>query len=251
MRRTWIYSLILLIVVIFGWEWFARGFSDLLLPGPMTVFVVLIDGLITGYFWPHIVVTVSEILLGLALGLTVGFAGGILMGQSEWLRRVLFPYLVASQAVPKLALAPLFMLWFGYGMTSKVIITALVCFFPILEATVSAVQHVDKNRRDLFRMMHANRWQTLVHLQLPAGLPILFQGLRVAVILAIVGAIVGEFIGANQGLGALIIASQSMMDTALMFAVLLLLTAIGLLLYGGVYIAERRWIEKRHGGERQ
>jgi NitT/TauT family transport system permease protein len=241
MKNIQFYSFLLFIFLLFLWEIIAGNMSELVLPAPSVIFHTLIDGLITGYFTAHIIRTTLEIVLGLILGSLFGFIIGILMGESEFLRKLLSPYIIASQAVPKLALAPLFILWFGFDMTSKVIITALICFFPLLENTVSSIQYVDKQKLELFRMLKASRWQTLIHLKIPAGLPGILAGLRVAVVLAVVGAVVGEFIGGSEGLGALIIASQGMMDTPLMFASLILLTIIGMVLYQLVNIAEKRW----------
>ena len=143
--------------------------------------------------------------------------------------------------IPKLALAPLFVLWFGFGMTSTVVITALICFFPLLENTLTALRQVPPERLELFRMLGASRTQTLWRLKLPMGLPAILAGLRVAVVLALVGAVVGEFIGASRGLGALIIATQGTMDTSLMFAVLVLISALGLALYQATLLLER-WL---------
>ncbi|MDP3170415.1 MAG: ABC transporter permease subunit, partial [Polaromonas sp.] len=129
------------------------------------------------------------------------------------------------------ALAPLFIVWFGFGMTSTVVITALICFFPLMENTLTGLQQVEPRKLELFRMLGATRLQTLLRLKIPSGLPVIMAGFRVAVVLALVGAVVGEFIGGSKGLGALIIASQGMMDTPLMFAVLLLITVLGLVIY--------------------
>ncbi|ABO67389.1 MULTISPECIES: ABC transporter permease [Geobacillus] len=243
MNRTSVYSLALLVLLLLGWELAARQMSELVLPAPSVVAATLFEGIKSGYFWPHIVRTSLEVLLGLSLGSGLGLIVGILMGEIECLRKLFFPYVVASQAVPKLALAPLFILWFGFGMTSKVIITALICFFPLLENTVTAIQYTDRNKLELFRVLGATRWQTLIHLKLPAGLPNIFAGFRVAVVLAVVGAVVGEFIGASEGLGAMIIASQGMMDTPLMFSVLLLLTLLGMVLYQIVHFFENRLVK--------
>jgi len=243
MNRAPVYSLALLIVLLIGWELAAKQMSELVLPAPSVVAATLFAGIKSGYFWPHIVRTSLEVLLGLSLGSGLGLIVGILMGEVEFLRKLFFPYVVASQAVPKLALAPLFILWFGFGMTSKVVITALICFFPLLENTVTAIQYTDRNKLELFRVLGATRWQTLVHLKLPAGLPSIFAGFRVAVVLAVVGAVVGEFIGASEGLGAMIIASQGMMDTPLMFSVLLLLTLFGMVLYQIVDIFEKQLLK--------
>ena len=154
-------------------------------------------------------------------------------------RGVCSPYLVVSQMVPKLALAPLLIVWLGFGATPTVVITALICFFPLLENTLTAMQHVDPQRLELFRMLRASRWQTIWRLKVPDGKPAILAGLRVAVVLAWVGAVVGEFIGASRGLGALIIAAQGSMDTPLMFAVLVVITVLGWASYQGMVWLER------------
>ncbi|SHH26988.1 ABC transporter permease [Desulfosporosinus lacus] len=238
MKKVEYYSMLLLLLMLIGWELIAGPMSELVLPAPAAVFIELWNGLSSGYFLPHILRTITEIVLGLSIGCTMGFILGVLMGEIDFLRKLLFPYVIASQAVPKLALAPLFILWFGFGMTSKVVITALICFFPLLENTLTAIQYTDPNKKDLFYILGATRLQTLIHLKIPAGLPAILAGFRVSVVLAVVGAVVGEFIGGSEGLGALIIASQGMMDTPLMFAVLILLTLMGMLLYLGVNLIE-------------
>jgi NitT/TauT family transport system permease protein len=217
--------------------------SEIVLPAPSVVLTVLWEGITTGYLIPHLIQTSLEITLGLFIGSLLGLIIGVLMGEVEFLRRILFPYVIASQAVPKLALAPLFIVWFGFGMTSKVVITALICFFPLLENTMTAIQYTDSKKIELFRVLNATKWQTLIHLKIPAGLPAIMAGFRVAVVLAVVGAVVGEFIGGSKGLGAMIIASQGMMDTPLMFAVLLLLTLIGMVLYELVNIIEKLYLK--------
>lgn len=239
MKRVQGYSLLLLLGLLFLWQYLSAAMSELVLPAPLVVFLTLWEGLQSGYFMPHILRTSAEVFWGLLLGCTLGFVFGILMGEVAFLRRLLFPYLIASQAVPKLALAPLFILWFGFGMTSKVVITALICFFPLLENTVTAVQYTDPRKLELFRVLGASRWQTLFRLKIPGGMPGIMAGFRVSVILAVVGAVVGEFIGGSEGLGALVIASQGMMDTPLMFAILILLTILGMLLYQGVILVEK------------
>lgn len=245
MKSPRLFALALLLVLLLAWEWavLAFRFSPLVLPAPSVIGAALWRGLATGYLWPHIAQTLLELGLGLTLGVLLGFAGGVLLGESAVLRRVLMPYVVTSQVVPKLALVPLFIVWFGFGTTPTVVITALICFFPLLENTLTGIAQVDAARLELFRMLGATRWQTLWRLKVPAGLPAILAGLRVAVVLALVGAVVGEFIGASRGLGALIIASQGSMDTPLMFAVLLLITGIGLLLYELTLLIERRLLQ--------
>jgi NitT/TauT family transport system permease protein len=236
-------SLLLLAALLLAWEAACRSLRvpPLVLPPPSAIAQALWKGLASGYLWPHLRITALELLLGLAAGCTIGFAAGVALGEHAFSRRLLMPYVVTSQVIPKLALAPLFVLWFGFGMTSTVVITALICFFPLLENTLTALQQVPPERLELFRMLGASRAQTLWRLKLPMGLPAILAGLRVAVVLALVGAVVGEFIGASRGLGALIIASQGTMDTSLMFAVLVLISLLGLAVYQATLLLER-WL---------
>jgi len=238
-------SFALLLVLLTLWELTVRatGISALVLPAPSAVARALWMGLLTGYLWPHILATSVELLLGLSVGCAIGFASGLAMAESKLLQGLLNPYIIVSQVIPKLALMPLFIVWFGFGMTSTVVITALICFFPLMENTVTSLQQVDPQRLELFRMLGATRRQTLLRLKLPTGLPGILAGLRVAVVLALVGAVVGEFIGASKGLGALIIASQGMMDTPLMFAVLVVIAVLGLALYQATLSLEK-WLLK-------
>ena len=236
-------SLLLAAALLLAWEAACRGLrlSPLVLPPPSAIAHSLWQGLASGYFWPHLRATALELGLGMLAGCAIGFLAGIALGEHALLRQLLMPYVVASQVIPKLALAPLFVLWFGFGITSTVVITALICFFPLMENTLTALQQVAPERLELFRMLGASRSQTLWRLKLPSGLPAILAGPRVAVVLALVGAVVGEFIGASQGLGALVIASQGTMDTSLMFAVLVLIATLGMLVYQATLLLER-WL---------
>ena len=241
LNKTHWLSASLLVAVLAIWELAARqfGLSALVLPAPSAVALSLWSGLASGYFWPHLWATLQALLLGLLIGSAVGLLAGMALAESELLERVLKPYVVVSQVVPKLALAPLFVLWFGFGMLPTVLITALICFFPLMENTLTGLRQVDGQRLQLFRMLGATRLQTLLRLKLPTGLPAILAGLRVAVVLALVGAVVAEFMGASQGLGAVVIAAQGMMDTTLMFAALVLIAVMGLLLYQACLVLER------------
>lgn len=232
----------LLFILLGLWELLVResGLSALVLPAPSAVAVALCSGLASGYFWPHILATLQALVLGLAAGSLVGLLAGMALAESPLLERVLKPYVVVSQVVPKLALAPLFVLWFGFGLLPTVLITALICFFPLMENTLTGLRQVDARRLQLFRMLGATRLQTLLRLKLPTGLPAILAGLRVAAVLALVGVVVAEFMGASRGLGAVVIAAQGAMDTTLMFAALVLIAAMGLLLYQGCMLLERR-----------
>ena len=243
MTRTAVLSLTLFVTLLALWEAFVRltGVSPLVIPAPSAVLIVLWEGLTVGFLWPHIWVTTVETLLGFALGCAIGFVAGVLLGEIDFLRRLLWPYVLASQVVPKLALGPIFIVWFGFGMTSTIVITALICFFPLLENTLTGLQSVPPEKRDLFRMLGASRRQTLLRLKIPSGLPVIMAGVRVAIVLALVGAVVGEFIGGDAGLGASIIAAQGMMDSTLMFALFVVITALGMLFYQLTILFER-WL---------
>jgi NitT/TauT family transport system permease protein len=249
MIRRYFPSVTLLLVLIVGWEAAVRltGISALVIPAPLAVLTVLWDGLITGFLWQHIWVTSTATVLGFLLGCTMGFVCGVVLTEIEPLRRLFWPYILAMQVVPKLALAPIFIIWFGFGMTPTVVITALICFFPLLENTMTGLKAATPEKQELFRMLGARRWQTLVQLKIPSGLPVIMAGVRVAIVLALVGAVVGEFIAGSEGLGASIIAAQGMMDSTLMFALLIVITTMGLLFYQLTLIFERwllcRWLK--------
>jgi NitT/TauT family transport system permease protein len=213
----------------------------LVVPSPTAVSEVLWSGLTDGFLWPHIWVTGVETALGFSVGCAIGFVIGVVLGEFAPLRRLIWPYVLASQVVPKLALGPIFIIWFGFGMTSTVIITALICFFPLLENTLTGLQSTTPEKRDLFRMLGATRPQTLLRLKIPTGLPVIMAGVRVAIVLALVGAVVGEFIGGSRGLGASIIAAQGMMDTTLMFALFIIIAVMGLAFYQLTILLEK-WL---------
>jgi NitT/TauT family transport system permease protein len=251
--RRYISSLILLVSLLLFWETIVRlvGLSALVVPAPSVVLLVLWDGLLVGYLWHHIWVTGIETLLGFILGSSIGFIFGVILGEVDNLRRLIWPYVLATQVVPKLALGPIFIVWFGFGMTSTVVITALICFFPLVENTMTGLQIVASEKRELFRMLGAGRWKTLVYLKIPAGLPTIMAGVRVSIVLALVGAVVGEFIGGSEGLGASIIAAQGMMDTPLMFALFILITLMGVLFYQITILFERWLLRNWSKGEIQ
>ena len=251
MSQTSLFSLALLIALLILWESVVgmTGVSALVVPAPSAVLEVLWDGLVVGFLWPHIWVTSVEVLLGFALGCTIGFLVGVILGEIEFLRRLLWPYVLASQVVPKLALGPIFIVWFGFGMTSTIVITALICFFPLLENTITGLQSVSPDKRDLFNMLGASRCQTLLKLKIPSGLPVIMAGVRVAIVLALVGAVVGEFIGGSKGLGASIITAQGMMDSTLMFALFIVITVLGILFYQLTILIERSMLNGYQKGQ--
>ena len=233
-RRLWLelgLTLAAVIVALLLWDFLASLTSPLVLPGPRNVGKIIWEVTASGSIFKHIGTTVSEILLGFLLGSAIGLGVGITLAWSPLLRRLANPYLVASQAVPKLALAPMFTLWLGYGIASKIVIAALIAFFPLLENTVVGLCAVEREKLMLFRSLLASEFQTFTKLRLPHARPYIFAGLRMAMLFATVGAIVGEYVGADVGLGALIIVSDGTLNTTLMFGVLVILTVVGIALY--------------------
>jgi putative hydroxymethylpyrimidine transport system permease protein len=205
------------------------GVPRYLLPGPLGVFSALVDsrGLILFHAW----LTTVEIVLGLVLGTAGGAAGAILLAYFGWARHWLLPVLVASQAIPVFAIAPLLVLWLGYGMASKVAMAALVIFFPVTTAFFDGLRRTDPAWLDTARTLGAERRVLLWRVRVPAALPGLASGLRVAVAVAPIGAVVGEWVGSSAGLGYLMLHSNARVQIELMFAALVTLMAIGIALY--------------------
>ncbi len=195
--------------------------------------------------WPtlmrHVAVTMSEVSLGLALGMAVAFSLGYVLARSILLERLLAPYIVASQSVPTVAIAPWLIIWAGTGIPSKVLVAALIVFFPILINTITGLRAADPGLREVMRSLRATRWQTLTRLEIPAALPVVLSGLKVGATLSVIGAVVGEFVGADRGLGFLINQGQGLYDTALMFVAVITLGAMSISLYTLVTLIEH-WL---------
>ena len=214
-----------------------------ILPAPEVVADRALGAIGSGILWQHTAVTLSEILLGFALGAITAMGVGIALGKSIVVERVLSPYIVAAQSVPILALAPLLDIWFGGGLLARVLICALIVFFPIAIATMVGIRSADPLLAEMLRSLGASPAQLTVRLEIPSALPVIFGGLRVGVTLAVIGAVVAEWAGASSGLGVLInIANQGLFDTPLMFVALATLAVIGITLHGLVVVAERRLV---------
>ena len=219
------------------------GTPDYILPAPEVVADRALRAIGSGILWEHTAVTLSEILLGFAVGAVTAVATGIALGKSVVVERVLSPYIVAAQSVPILALAPLLDIWFGGGLLARVLICALIVFFPIAIATMVGIRSADPLLAEMLRSLGATPGQLTARLEIPSALPVIFGGLRVGVTLAVIGAVVAEWAGASSGLGVLInIANQGLFDTPLMFVALATLAVIGITLHGLVVIAQRRLI---------
>ena len=176
----------------------------------------------------HSWVTIQEILLGFGLSVVTAIPLGLLIALSPLAKRMLYPLLVSIQLVPKIAVAPLFVVWLGFGLTSKVLLTLLLTFFPLLLASMAGFQILDRRLLYLTQSMGATTWQTFRHLRFPAALPVIFGGLKTSATIAATAAIVAEFVGANKGLGYVLLQGTANLDTTRVFAVLFMLTVIGL-----------------------
>lgn len=222
------------ILLILGlWSFIVRAgdYPTFILPGPVSVFREISKIAANGLLWYHAQATLFEITGGLALGLSTATILGYLLAKSPLLERLAGPYIVASQSIPAVAIAPLLVIWFGSGKLSKVLICALIVFFPVLVNTIVGIRSVDEGLKTLMRSLRANRWQTFTKLEVPAAMPVLLGGLKIGVTLSVIGAVVGEFVGADQGLGYLINLSKGIFNTPLMFAAMISLAAISLCLY--------------------
>ncbi|GAA3796232.1 MULTISPECIES: ABC transporter permease [Amycolatopsis] len=229
----WVSTPLILVVFFLLWDVFVRvnGMSELVLPRPGTVFASLGELVTTGDTWYHARVTAIETISGFAIALVAGVAAGVVLGKVRWMERSLRPLIVASQVVPKVALIPLFVIWFGFGITSKVIMAAMLAFFPIMLNVQLGVRSVEAGQRDVMRSLNANRWQTFNHLEFKSTLPYVFAGMEVGIVLAIIGTIVGEYLGGSEGLGYLVVRTLNALDAPALFAVIILLSVLGLLLY--------------------
>lgn len=229
-------------LAILAWHIFAQssGLPHFMLPAPLRVWSRLLTSLSDGSLLAHTQITLSEVLAGLSLGVVVATALGYLLAKSRSLERLLSPYIVASQSVPIVAIAPLLVLWFGPGLTSKVLICALIVFFPVLINTIVGLRSVPEDLHDLMRSLRASRWQTFLRLEVPAALPVFLGGLRIGATLSVIGAVVGEFVGADRGLGFLITKGRWEYDTALVFVAVLTLVGMALSLYGIIVLLESR-----------
>lgn len=244
-RRAAAPSLLLPLTLLLGllaWEAATRWgwLPPYLLPSPESVWAKFLAVVRDGTLLFHTGATLAEVLLGLALGLSVATALGYLVAKSRAAERLLAPYIIASQSIPIVAIAPLLVIWFGPGRLSKVLICALIVFFPVLVNTVVGVRSVPEDLRDLMRSLRATRWQIFAKLEAPAAMPVLMGGLKVGATLSVIGAVVGEFVGTDRGLGFLVNIGRGLYDTSLVFVAVGVLIVLAMGLYGLVSWLERR-----------
>ena len=228
--------------------WYS-GLPSFILPSPAQVAIRFAQAIADGSLIRNAMVTLVEVLVGLALGVAFATVLGYLLARSLHLERLLSPYIVASQSIPIVAIAPLLVIWFGPGMFSKILVCALIVFFPVLVNTVVGVRSVPDDLRDLMRSLQASRWQILKSLELPASLPVFLGGLRIGATLSVIGAVVGEFVGAKNGLGFLVNVGRGVYDTPLVFVAVFTLIAMSMILYGLVSMIEKRLLSWQHRPE--
>jgi NitT/TauT family transport system permease protein len=220
-----------------------------ILPAPSLVFVELFDQ--AGNIFDHTLVTAWEVILGFTLSVIVGIPIGVGIYYSKFLERIFYPFLVASQTIPKIAIAPLLVIWFGFGLAPKILVSFLIAFFPIVISTVVGLKETQPEMVYLVRSMGATRLQTFFKINLPTALPNIFGGLKVAITLAVVGAVVGEFIAADEGLGYLLVVANGYLDTPLMFAGIIALSGMGILFFLLIEILERILVPWRSGNRHE
>ena len=247
---SWVAPLLVLAAIVGGWEAFARlgNVENYLLPAPSEVAQALVDDrhLLLSDTW----VTAREVLLGFALALAVAIAIAVLLHLSPVLRRAVYPLVIASQAVPVIVIAPILVIWLGFGIAPKLIVIALICFFPIVVNTLDGLRSVDEGQIKALRTLNASRIGIFRHLELPSALPFLFSGAKVAVAVAVIGAVFAELVGSDAGLGHAIQIGTAQLLAARVFAAVLILSLIAIALFGLVAALERwavPWAGKEGG----
>ena len=234
-------------LLFFGVWWFVAGMefvSRVLLPGPGETFSELWDvtrnivsgGHVAEALW----ITTQEVFWGFLAAAVAGFVLGVVVGETRLGQRAIMPYLVALNALPKVAFAPVFVAWFGFGVNSKIVMAMFIAFFPVIVDTAAGLASTDSDTQMLFQSMEASRWQTLRQLKLPSALPFIFAGLKTAAVFSVVGAVVGEYLGGGKGLGELIRLSAQTLRIDRVFAMIVYLGVLGIVLFGVVAWTERK-----------
>ncbi len=220
--------------------------SPIILPSPWRTAQDLLfvgQGLMSGnYMLAAFWVTTQEVVLGFLIAVAIGVGLGILVGETTFGERAVMPYIVAIDTMPKLAFAPLFVAWMGFGISSKVALAAFISIFPVVVGTAAGLHAADPNARMLFKSIGASRWQTLIKLKIPSGLPQFFTGVKIASISVVAGAIAGEFLGGGRGFGELIRVAASQLDTPRVFSLIIYLSLLGLMTFGIVVWLQRRFV---------
>ena len=243
-RPEYVLGPLLLVVILSVWHGLVTWMEvpSYIVPKPYEVASAFYHGVFKGNYLYHAGVTLSEALSGFFIASSLGLVLGTLIAQSRLVEKTLYPYLITIQTTPKIAVAPLLIIWFGFGMTSKVVIASTVAFFPVLVNVIAGLRSIDREKIELMRSLNASKWQMFRMARLPSALPIIFAGLNVAIVFSILGAIVGEFVGSKAGLGNVILQANVNMDTSSIFAVLVCLAIIGISMHGLMGFLQRRLV---------
>ncbi|SFB30858.1 NitT/TauT family transport system permease protein [Rhizobium sp. NFR07] len=246
-NAAWFATPLVLIALIAIWHAYVTIFSvsPFILPSPLAVGKAIVKLLSDPRTWQHTLITLYEIVAGFIIAVIIGIVFGGLLGKIRWLEQTLNPLIVGLQVMPKVALIPLFIVWFGFGVTSKIVLAAVISFFPIMTNTILGIKSVETGHRDVMLALNASRWQTFRDVELPSALPFILTGMEVGIVLATIGAIVGEYLGGSQGLGYLAVSTLNAFDVQSMFGVIFILTALGLILYFLV-VMMRRYLTPWH-----
>tara|TARA_B100000745_G_C20125863_1_gene385620 strand:- start:622 stop:1431 length:810 start_codon:yes stop_codon:yes gene_type:complete len=240
--RYWIIPLLLTAILLVVWESMVWLFDveEWLLPAPSSIFQEIIVS--RNLLFSHSVTTIVEIVVGFSFSLIIGvfLAGAI--AYSNVVERFAYPFVIASQTVPVIVIAPLLLIWIGYGMVPKIIVVILISFFPLVVNTVDGLKSADHDTMRMLRTLGASRWQIFVKLQIPYSIPFLFSGMRVAVTLSVIGAVIGEWVGSSSGLGYLMIRSAPQFLTERVFASIVILSMIGIFLFSVIVVIERLYM---------
>ncbi|KAB1642242.1 ABC transporter permease [Gulosibacter chungangensis] len=235
----YLYPTIFVLIAFVAW-WGATSaglVAPYILPSPADTLAAFTDNV--AYLWQHTLVTTWETVLGFLISVVVGIAVAIVMVYSRTLERTFYPLILFAQVIPKIAIAPLFIVWLGFGPQPKILVAVLMAFFPIVIAGISGLRTIDPEILELTSTMGASRWKTFMKVRFPAALPELLSGMKIAATLAVTGAVVGEFVGANEGLGYVILQANGNVDTAMLFAALIIMSLLGILLFAVILVAER------------
>lgn len=245
-RQRSLLPLLLLLSGLGIWETWVQMYQvpHYILPAPSAIAVTLAHK--RASLWHHTLVTLQEMLLGFGLATTVGIALAVLMFELPVLERAFYPYVIGSQTVPVFAIAPLLVLWLGYGIWSKVLMAAVIVFFPIVLNTLDGLKAADVDTVNLLRVMRASRWQLLWKVQFPSALPFVLSGAKIGISISTIGAVIGEWVGAKAGLGRLMLDANSQLQVSLVFAAIICLTVVGLSLFGLMTLVERWLTPWRH-----
>jgi len=248
---SWVPAALIVVVLLGVWEGYVRLWAvpKWLLPAPSVIAMTLVVS--RGLLLDHTLVTFVEVVIGFGLSLLGGVLLACGIAASRTLERALYPFVIASQMVPIIVIAPLLLIWVGYGLAPKVIVVALTAFFPIVVNMVDGLRSVDPDVVNLLRTMGASRWQIFVKVQVPTSLPFLFSGLRVAMAVSVIGAVIGEWMGSSQGLGYLMIRSKPQFLTERVFAAIVILSVMGMALFVLVGVVEKFAIPWWHNEQRQ